>query len=438
LERIVLPEIIKLTPSNMTSTFNATPEISAIISNNNILLNDYKTKMIVDNKDVPYHKIDNLIYHIPLEELNYGEHSVKILITDIYKNIYQKEWSFIVQKQHVEYNFYYGIPHAHTCYSDGKGRPLDAFEYAKRKGLHFLFASDHSNFLDGAFHNNYEYDDVSMQYIEKEGSQWHSTRMESEFINKKYDDFLALRGFEMRWYFGGHINIINSPNYLNGKKQLLNPRELAKWMASQGAIVSAINHPGRSFRMKHYIPEMDNLLNLIEVGNGAFTRQYIRTDCCYFKMLDMGWHLGAINGQDNHLDNWGDSDNLTVILAESLEKDDIISAMKNRRTYSTETRELRLKFKINDYWMGSILNVNSGDRLHFDIFAEDEDAPINKVQIISNGGKELLERTFEEFKKIEWSFDLTAGYGDFWYVVKVIHSDCKWGISSPIFISTKE
>lgn len=436
LEKITLPEISNLMPPNMTSTFNTSPEISAVITCNSVLLDFSKTKLYVDGEDVPCIKTDNLIHYIQPSELSFGEHTVKIVIRDIYDNVYQKEWFFVIQKKHVEYNFYYGIPHAHTCYSDGKGRPLDAFEYAKKKGLHFLFVSDHSNFLDGASHSNYEYDSASKQYMEKEGSQWHSTRKEAEFINSKYDSFSALRGFEMRWYFGGHINIINSPNYLNGKKQLLNPRELSKWMISQGEIVSAINHPGRSFRMKQYIPEMDKLLNLIEVGNGAYPRPYIRTEDCYYRMLDMGWHLGAINGQDNHLDNWGDGDNLTVILAESLGTEELISAMKNRRTYSTETRTLKLKYKINNYWMGSVIHAARGDMLHFEISAEDEDNRIDKLQIITNGGKQVFEKTFGGEACIEWNFDLYVQAENPWYVVKVIHSNNKYGISSPVFVNT--
>ena len=43
--------------------------------------------------------------------------------------------------------YYYGIPHAHTLFSTGKGTPYDAYEYAKNKGLNFLAITDHNSHL---------------------------------------------------------------------------------------------------------------------------------------------------------------------------------------------------------------------------------------------------------------------------------------------------
>jgi hypothetical protein len=341
-----------------------------------------------------------------------------------------------VISDYTNYNFYFGIPHAHTSYSDGKGIPLEAYEYAKSKGLDFLIIADHSNFLDGVKDVNYEYDILSNQYIEKLNSQWHRTRLEAEIINHKYSDFIAFRGFEMSTKEWGHINVINSENYVEGKKQIKSMKEFFDWLKTQNNIVASLNHPGGSFKNVKYVTDLDGIINLIEVGNGAYPRKYRRLEKCYYKALDMGWHLGAVNGQDNHIDNWGDDDNLTVVLSEELSKEKILNALKCRRCYSTESRSLKLIFNINSKIMGEILKIKSNENLRFNIVAEDLNVPIQKVQIITDNGKIFIDKTFSNSTMINWSFDVLSNMNYHWFVVKIIHANGKWGISSPIFLET--
>lgn len=332
------------------------------------------------------------------------------------------------------YNFFYGIPHAHTSYSDGVGLPIDAMEYARSKNLDFLFISDHSNFFDGVKKKNFEYDKQKKQYFEKDGSMWFKTRKDVELINNKYNNFVALRGFEMRWFTGGHISILNSQNYLNGKKQRLDQCNLSNWLLSQNNVIAAINHPGRSFKPPEYNSDMNKILKLIEVGNGSFPRKYIRCESYYYKLLDMGWQLGAINGQDNHFQNWGDGDNLTVIISKTLNADSLLDAMRNMRTYSTESRNLKLIYKINNSWMGSTLNLKVGSLINFEIIAEDNSSKIDKLQIISKGGTIVKEISCGDQNIAVWKPSLLIKEKEIWYIIKVIHSNGKWGISSPIFI----
>lgn len=422
-----------LTPPNMSSTLQLAPEISVIFSED-AYIDELKIKMNIDGELVEPNISFNKIYYIPAQDLDHGIHYVNTSITNNEGRTLDIKWSFFIERTNIRYNFYFGIPHAHTCYSDGKGIPLDAFEYSKNKGLNFLIVADHSNFLDGVKRKNYEYDGKTNQYIEKENSQWYKTRKQAETINNKYDDFIALRGFEMSSASWGHINVINSNNYVEGKRHIRTMRDFFNWLKLQQDIVVSINHPGRSFKRITYIPEMDGIINLIEVGNGAFPRKYRRSEKYYFDALDLGWHFGAINGQDNHGHNWGDDDNLTVILSEDLCINSLIEAFKRRRTYSTETRTLKLTFKANEYWMGSIIHLTQGNTLNLSIEAEDPNVPIEKIQIITNKGKVLCEQAYCNLHMISWNKTLKPCPGDTWYVVKVIHVNGKWGISSPIFV----
>ncbi|KGG80951.1 hypothetical protein Y919_03335 [Caloranaerobacter azorensis H53214] len=436
-----LPLIYNLKPANMVSTFEKTPEISAKLEKTEADIDFDSIKMYLDGTQVTPIVDGMTVTYAPKEELEYGEHEVRLEVSDVIGRTKKVEWYFVVDNKDAKYNFYYGVPHSHTSYSDGKGTPTDAYEHAKQNGLNFLIVTDHSNWLNGVTDNNYEYNPDTNQYEEVEGSEWYKTRKEAEAIDRKYYDFLALRGFEMTSGDWGHMNVINSVYYVEAKKQMTGLAEFYEWLAKQENTVAAFNHPNwpdDSFNDLAYVAELDRIINLIEVGNGAPPYSYTRSEKHYFKALDNGWHVGAINGQDNHSWNWGDPDNLTVVIAESLNKDVFLDAMRNRRTYSTETRTLKLTVKANGHWMGSVLDVEKGDPINFEIIAEDREVPITEVQLITNGGNIIDRKKVGSSNRVEWHPSVIAGGGAEWYVVKVIHENGSWGIASAIYTPASE
>lgn len=323
--------------------------------------------------------------------------------------------------RHLKYNFYYGIPHAHTSYSTGKGTPYEAFKYAKEKELDFLIITDHSKDLDG-----------NVKFKDKEGSKWIVTKKEAERFIKRHDNFLPLRGFEAYTSMLGDINIIGSEDFI--KDKIRNFKELEAWLKKQPSPILTINHPEHFIEKLDYIPEMDQFINFIEVGNGSPPHKYTRYEKCYFSLLDKGWHIGAMNGQDNHRENWGNTDNLTVIVCDELDKPSLMSALRERRTYSTETRTLKLLVKANECFMGGILKSEANCKISFIIEAEDIGVPIKKIQIISNGGKVIQEQRFPYLKDIKWQLQVEPKELPTWYVIKTTHVGEKYGISSPIFV----
>nr|WP_272509046.1 CehA/McbA family metallohydrolase [Clostridium ganghwense] len=343
-------------------------------------------------------------------------------IYDADNNIHKFEWYFLIENKDIKYNFYYGVPHAHTSYSDGKGTPTEAYMHAKNDNLDFLIITDHSGSL-------------VRSKLNKEVPNYEMLKIEADVINQKHNDFLALIGFETKTALWHHCNVINAKDVI-GKKTRKKTEKLYDWLHNKDNIVLSINHPSRSCKNLPYLIEFDEFINLIEVGNGSPPREYRRSEEYYFKALDNGWHVGAINGQDNHSETWGDADNLTVVISDKLDIDSFINAMKLRRVYSTETRTLKLTVKGNDHWMGSILDLNKGDKLNLQIAAEDKSNPITKIQIISNGGNILNEKMFSKTNTAEWDLSFTITEDSSWYVVKVIHSNDKQGISSPIFVQT--
>ncbi|MDF2882240.1 MAG: hypothetical protein K0R54_2797 [Clostridiaceae bacterium] len=325
-----------------------------------------------------------------------------------------------MSKHSKKYNYYFGIPHAHTCYSTGHGTPTDAYEYARGKKLDFLIVTDHCSRLNKS---------MGKEHI----TRWDKVIKESEDINKSHKRFLALAGFEISIKRCGDFNVINTQEIINRKINNIN--EFYSWLKDKKGALVLINHPDDSIENFENNDSLRQVVNLIEVGNGCAPYKYTRKDKYYFNLLDKGWRIGAINGQDNHLKNWGDSDNLTAIVSYSLKNRDIIEALKSMRTYSTESRTLKLSFKCNDKWMGSTLNVHSEQLLNIEIKASDRINGINELQIISCNNEIVKSYKCRGEHKVKWNIDLQNDNSKNWYVVKVIEDNSKQAISSPIFIN---
>lgn len=440
------PIIYNVTPGNGVIKNERTFEISAKIEKTVDDIDPESIELVLDGT-VLSHSYDaetmTVSYDIT-EDLGFGDHDLSLTVADINGQTMEKEWYFTIKEKDVVYDFFYGVPHSHTSYSDGKGTPTEAYEFAYDQGLDWLWITDHSNWLDGVDNTldgagGPEYNESTDQFEAIEDSEWYKTGVETEAFNAAHDDFLAMRGFEMTFSDVGHLNVIDSTNYVEAKKQMPDLNDFYNWVKETNATedtLGAFNHPNwpsNSFNNQAYVPEMDRSFTMMEIGNGAPPYSYARAEEQFIRALDNGWHIGATNGQDNHTMNWGEPDNLTAIVSEDLSKESIKEAVNNRRIYSTETRDLELTVKANDFWMGSIVDVNQGENLNFTIDAYDPDDAIKEVQIMTNGGEIILSKNFDNLNQVNWNPTITVPGGANWYVVKVIHDNNKWGVASPIF-----
>jgi hypothetical protein len=316
--------------------------------------------------------------------------------------------------------YYYGIPHAHTGFSTGRGTPLEAYEYGKNNGLNFLTITDHNSFLTK---------EISMN--NKQVSKWIATIYAKEKFSKKSDNFMPLVGFETRTTPYGDFNIINSNTFFTGTVKNLST--LTLWMINNPYSFITINHPHKNILSLSYNDVLNRLITSIEVGNGCFPNKYTRYEKYYYALLDKGWKLGAINGQDNHRINFGDSDNLTGILTTELNNENIIDAFRNRRTYSTESRNLKMYFTINNMLMGDIIRKDI-KKLKFMIFAEDPKAKIDQIDIITNKGKTIKRIDGIHLNSIKYLYEHEKEADENWYLVKIYQEGNRIAISSPIFL----
>lgn len=317
--------------------------------------------------------------------------------------------------------FYYGIPHCHTILSTGRGSPIEALEYGRHNGIDFMIITDH---------NGYLLDKISDK--DSKLTKWQFLLKSIEKFNKKHDDFVGIAGFETHSDPWGDLNIINSNTYFRGTVNDIN--SLMLWLlAHQEAIVS-INHPHKYIDKLTYNPYLNDYLKTIEVGNGSPPHKYVRYDKYYFSLLDKGWKIGAINSQDNHRINFGESENLTGIITNKLDVVSIIDAFKNYRTFSTESKTLKLYFTINSCFMGSTIECPNKSVLNFYIYAEDSKRTIQKIEIISKGGTIIKMVDDINLSKIKYMYSTESSGNEGWYIIKIYLTDNKQAMSSPIFI----
>ncbi len=435
-EDVQEPIVYRLNPPNLASTFDRRPVVSVTVTDDHDI--DWETLVfVVNDQDISGQAVvdeeTGLIQYTPTADLDSGNQEITFSVANEHGLTATRSWQFSVVEDLVDYEFLLGVPHSHTAYSDGAGTPAEAYEFAMSQNIDYLFVTDHSNWFEGDI-----YDPERNQFLETEGSEWYMTRSQAEEFDAEHSDvFTALRGFEMTFRDVGHINVYFTTNYVERETMYL-LGDFYQWLLDvyeeeDQKVLAAFCHPNwpsDSFNNLAYVAELDKVIQMIEVANGAPPYSYTRAEGHYIKALDQGWHVGAINAQDNHARNWGEPDNLTGLVATENTPEGIREAMAARRVYATETRRLELLFKANGYWMGSVV---SDEVLNFTVELFDPDVPIETVEIITGGGAVLKTLEVGGLNDIRWSFSHTPAPGRQWFYVRVNHVNGAIAWSSPIF-----
>lgn len=309
--------------------------------------------------------------------------------------------------------FLYGVFHGHSSLSIGQGSPTECYSSAYHNGLDFLILSEHSDFLSS------------------DKIKWEKGLEQTTRFMKKKEDFISLFGFEGKTNFLNELNIINSKTYFNGS--INDIRLLPIWMINNPSAFIIISNPLKNICNITYNSILDKLITAIEVTAGSSNR-YLHREKYYFSLLDKGFKLGAVNGLSESKLSFGETENLTCVVASKFTKDSFINAIRSHQSYSTESKTLKLLYFINDTFMGGIL-PNTND-LRFTIIIEDRNYIIEKIEIISNTG--LIIHTIENIglNKIKYLYNHKKEISETWYVIKVHQATNKQAISSPIFINS--
>lgn len=384
---------------------------------------------------------------------------------------------FVYQEQFTgTYNIYFGQLHSHTTLSDGVGSVEEAFRHASQvKNLDFLAVTDHSNYFETAAEASAHLNTIldgshSASWVEGHDAAAEITKGyavtkysaggdTTEKINTTNTDnpddpnstFLGIYGYEMTWSDGsGHINTYNTPGfedrqnptYCNKSQSASNPAGLDayyKTLTTAPDSISQFNHPGTTFGdfydFADYSPTYDQMLDMVEVGNGEGPIRgvgYFPSYEDYTRALDKGWHVAPTNNQDNHKGNWGDSNTArSVILAQSLSEDSLYDAMRNHRMYATEDNDLSIRYTVDGAVMGSEITVGKGENLsvHTDL-SDPTDKSIGKVEVIVNGGRVAASK---ELSSDSGSVDFSVPNNYSYYYLRVTEADQDIAVTAPVW-----
>lgn len=448
------PVISNVTPAQGAQTgAEKRPTISAEISNAG---ENASVTMTVNGEKVDAAYANGKVTYTPAADMADGKVMVTVTVKRADNKETSKTWSFTIGE--ATFQRYFGQLHSHTQYSDGAGSLDSALAYVKalpdNANVDFVAFTDHSNYFDSKNNPNVEaalYDTSLVKDSDPSHSWATYKNTVAAFNAANAGKMVAIAGFEMTWSGGpGHINTFNTPGIVSRNNTTLNNKTkdaglqaYYKLLSQTEGVdsISQFNHPGTTFGnfidFGYWDAVVDTRMYMVEVGNGEGqigAGGYYPSYEQYIMALDKGWHVAPTNNQDNHKGRWGNAnDARDVILTDDFTEDGIYAALRARRMYATEDKNLELDYTVNGNMMGSIIDVP--EKLNFEISFNDPDRTdsIAKVELVVNSGK--VAYTWDSaaaLAKGSVSVELAPEYT--YYFVRVTEGDGDLAVTAPVWV----
>ena len=448
------PVISNVTPAQGAQTgAEKRPEISAEIVNAG---ENASVTMTVNGEKVDAVYANGKVTYTPAAAMADGKVTVTVTVKRADNKETSKTWSFTIGE--ATFQRYFGQLHSHTQYSDGAGSLESALAYVKalpdNANVDFVAFTDHSNYFDSKNNPNVEaalYDTSLVKDSDPSHSWATYKNTVAAFNAANAGKMVAIAGFEMTWSGGpGHINTFNTPGIVSRNNTTLNNKTkdaglqaYYKLLSQTEGVdsISQFNHPGTTFGnfidFGYWDAVVDTRMYMVEVGNGEGqigAGGYYPSYEQYIMALDKGWHVAPTNNQDNHKGRWGNAnDARDVILTDDFTEDGIYAALRARRMYATEDKNLELDYTVNGNMMGSIIDVP--EKLNFEISFNDPDRTdsIAKVELVVNSGK--VAYTWDSaaaLAKGSVSVELAPEYT--YYFVRVTEGDGDLAVTAPVWV----
>ncbi len=329
--------------------------------------------------------------------------------------------------EEVSWNHYFGQLHAHTSLSDGTGSVEEAFAYASQvPGLDFFAVTDHSDSFDHALEGKIGQDGTAVS------QKWAAGKAAAAAVTD--GDFVGIFGYEMSWQDRnkGHINTFHTPGWQAwGQSEFVELEAYYQALTTVPGSISQFNHPGAEYGsfdgFRHYDPQYDACIQLLEVGSEFGQEAYD----AYTRALDAGWHVAPTNNQANHSGGWGTvSDVRTVVLASALTEEALFQAIRSRRVYATQDKDLEIWYDLNGSVMGSVIREPAG-LVTVKLQDATDPAPATVEVIVSDG--EVVGRG-QVASGGSLMLSVPEGYA--YYYVKVTQDDGDVAVTAPVWTDT--
>ncbi len=292
----------------------------------------------------------------------------------------------------------FGNLHAHTSYSDGLGKPQDAYKMACDAGLDFFAITEHNHAAGDGKGERKDGLMIATKPDLYKGKP--SSLIESANRLNKTGQCVTIYGQEYSTISSGnHVNIFDVSNVISAPNGAFD--QLVGWLdtnrdGQNNIAVMQFNHPSSGQRARKdygrddfgggnedlWIKAMSPHVSLIETLNapalrdGRGQRTHAR-EGLYFRYLNLGFHLAPSVGQDNHFRNWGvATDARVAVITSDFSRQGILSAMRARHAYASEDRNLRVVFRSGTALQGDVTEPPSlGAELDLSVQIVDDDEP---------------------------------------------------------------
>jgi len=378
---------------------------------------------------------------------------------------------------------FFGQMHAHTTMSDGQGTPEFAFAEARDIAqLDFFLLSDHSNWFDWGYVSgtsgsragiNDGPEIFNLREYNRYGSyQWVRGNVAAANAmrpgNGTTYDFIASNGFEFTWSGGpGHINTFNTTGWVCRRNLWLNDsnhdnrlRRYYDLLRNTPESVSLFAHPGLTFgnfdNFAHFDPEIALRIPLIEVANGEGAigaGGYFPSYEQFTMALDRGWLLAPVNSQDNHRGRFGwANEGRAAIYTNNFTYEGMWQAFRDRAVYSTEIRDMEIRFHVNGEPMGTVMHTvpeiaNFTADIYVPLVPRNDGSTtrvrdtytIRRVSLITNGGVELAVQYFDTpvGETAEYRFTMQnpePGFYYLWVIAENSRGQERIAVTAPVWL----
>ncbi|WP_172794670.1 CehA/McbA family metallohydrolase, partial [Acetivibrio ethanolgignens] len=409
------------------------------------------TEVVLDQVPMGYQS-ETFSYQVA-SDLAEARYTASVTVTRADGKSITYEWPFTTGTP--EYRLYFGQLHSHTTYSDGSGTLDSALEYvnqiSEKDNIDFVAFTDHSNYFDTKDAVNPEdglYDTSKMTADSQRIWKEYKTKVATYNASPSNRGVVAVAGYEMTWSGGpGHMNTFNTPGVVSRNNKTLNNKTNDAGMKAYYALlsraegensISQFNHPGTTFGtfadFGYWDTVIDSRINMVEVGNGEGaigSGGHFPSYNYYTMALDKGWHVAPTNNQDNHKGKWGNAnDARDVIITDSLTEENIYQAMRERRIYATEDKNLEITYTVNDKMMGTIIE-EVPESLTIKASLSDADDTIEKAELIANSGRVVYTWDVNAQSK-ELTATLNPDYS--YYYLRVTESDGDVAVTAPVWV----
>ncbi|MFR2838633.1 MAG: CehA/McbA family metallohydrolase [Zhenhengia sp.] len=335
---------------------------------------------------------------------------------------------------------YYGDLHTHTGFSDGRGTPKEAFEWAKASKMgDFLAVSDHEG-------------SITMQ-------KWMETLKAADEVTD--ETFVGIASYESGYseefrdedgvavVNGGELNLFGTDALLVEAGYPTDFKDFYEKLRKHKGAIAFYNHPQEASwptdkiwnaydEFGVYEDGIDDYIVGMETSNETSAYNHIH-ELVYTIALDKGWKFAPYATTDTHSGNWlSGFENRTVVLAESLTRAHIIEAFRKRHVYAVQDKNFQVEFAVNGRIMGSILSPKDHTyHIEVEVLHKEphEGGAFKRLEIISDYGQVVASCERKDFH-MKWNVTLESETARYFFL-RVVNEEGKKAWSAPVWTGRK-